>query len=101
MLGTYSASIVGVSCWISPTVSCSGRASGMSISPSAASASAPITTTIFGCTIAISSTTRETHAKSASEASLSGHFTHSVPYTASGSIDSRLSDFISAPPARP
>ena len=39
------------------------RASGMSISLSAASASAPITTTIFGCTIAISSTTRATHAE--------------------------------------
>ena len=49
------------------------------MSLSAASASRPITTTIFGCTIAISSTTRETQAKSASEASLSGHFTHSVP----------------------
>ncbi len=73
----------------------------MSISPSAVSASAPITTMIFGATIAISSTTRATQAKSANEASLRGHFTHSVPYTASGSIDSRLSDFISAPPARP
>ena len=101
MLGTYSASIVGVSCWISPSAGASARASGISSSLSAASASGPITTTIFGCTIAISSMTREMQAKSASEASLSGHFTHSVPYTARGSIERRLSDFMIALPARP
>ena len=101
MSGTYSASIVGVSCCIWPASASSGRASGISISLSATSASGPITTTIFGCTIAISSTTRAMQAKSASEASLSGHFTHSVPYTASGSICSRFSDFMIAPPARP
>ena len=90
-----------VSCWISPSAGRSSCASGMFISPSAASASGPITTMILGCTIAISWTTRATQAKSASEASLSGHLTHSVPYTARGSIDRRFSDFISAPPARP
>ncbi len=43
------------------------------------SASSPITTRIFGCTIASSSTSRPMHAGSASEGSGSGHFTHSVP----------------------
>jgi hypothetical protein len=33
--------------------------------------------------------------------SLTGHFTQSVPYTASGSIARRLNAFISAAPARP
>ena len=41
------------------------------------------------------------HSGSAREESARGHFTHSVPYTASGSIERRLSDFISAPPALP
>ena len=58
-------------------------------------------TTIRGCTIASSSTTRAVHAGSASDVSLTGHLTQSVPYTAKGSIASRLSDFISAVPARP
>ena len=101
MLGTYSASTVGVSRWTSPSRGASGRASGICSSFSVASASAPIATTIRGCTIAISSTTRAMHSGSASAESASGHFTHSVPYTASGSIARRLSDFISALPARP
>ena len=101
MSGTYSASIVGVSCWISPRRASIVRASGISSSLSVLSASGPMTTMILGCTIAISSSTRATHAGSASEESLNGHFTHNVPYTASGSICRRLSDFISAPPARP
>ena len=101
MLGTYSASIVGVSRCSSPSLGSSSRASGMSISLSAIRASAPMTTTILGCTIPTSATTRATHAGSASEGSESGHFTQSVPYTARGSIARRLSDFINAPPALP
>ncbi len=58
-------------------------------------------TTIFGWTIANSSTTRTMHAGSASDGSATGHLTHSVPYTASGSMFSRFSDFISAVPLRP
>ena len=54
-----------------------------------------------GCTIASSSSTRPTHAGSAIEASATGHFTHRVPYTASGSIPSRFNDFMSAAPLRP
>ena len=65
------------------------------------SASSPMTTTILGATMASSSSTRAMHAGSASDASPTGHFTHSVPYTASGSMPSRFSDFISAVPARP
>ena len=60
-----------------------------------------MTTTIRGWTIAISSTSRARHSGAASEVSATGHLTHSVPYTASGSISSRLSDFISAVPERP
>ena len=60
-----------------------------------------MTTTIFGCTIASLSTTRTMHAGSASVGSATGHLTHSVPYTASGSTRRRLSDFISAVPLRP
>ena len=60
-----------------------------------------MTTTILGETIAISSTRRATQPGSAMAGSGTGHLTHSVPYTASGSIESRFSDFISALPARP
>ena len=49
----------------------------------------------------IDPTTRPTQAGSASEGSATGHLTHSVPYTASGSMLSRRSDFIRALPARP
>ena len=78
MFGTTSASIDGVSDCTSP-----GRlerpASGRSRSLSTPSASSPITTTMRGWTIAISSTTRAMQAGSASEGSATGHFTHSVP----------------------
>jgi hypothetical protein len=60
-----------------------------------------MTTTIFGCTMAISSTRRAMHSGAASVVSATGHLTHSVPYTASGSMSRRLKDFISAVPARP
>ena len=48
MLGTYRASMDGVSVWIWPISGSSVRASGMSSSLSADSASGPMTTTIFG-----------------------------------------------------
>ena len=101
MSGTYSASMDGVSCWISPGRASTSRPSGTSRSLSTPSAASPITTTILGSMIASSSMSRPMHAGSASAGSDTGHFTHSVPYTASGSIPRRLSDFINAPPARP
>ena len=64
-------------------------------------ASSPITTTIRGCTIAISSATLAMQASDAWVGSVSGHFTQSVPKTTIGSIASRLKLFISALPARP
>ena len=60
-----------------------------------------MTTTIRGCTIAISSATRSTHSSDAASGSVSGHLTQSVPKTTIGSIESRLKLFISALPARP
>ena len=79
MSGTTSASIDGVSVCTSPGRSSTVRASGSASSLSVASASSPITTTILGCTIAISSTRRARHSGAASEVSATGHFTHSVP----------------------
>ncbi len=79
MSGTYSASIEGVRRWMSPGISRISRASGSCRSLSTSSASVPMTTTILGCTIAISSTSRATHSGAASEGSATGHFTHSVP----------------------
>ena len=72
-------SIVGVSRCTIPGSATSSRASGTCISPSAASASSPIVTITRGWTIAISSSTRETHAQSASELSGTGHLAQSVP----------------------
>ena len=69
MFGVYSASIDGVSVWTSPGVASTSRASGSSSSLSTSSASGPMTTTIFGCTIAISSTSRATHSGAASAVS--------------------------------
>ena len=60
-----------------------------------------MTTTILGETIASSSVSRATQLGSARDGSSTGHFTHSVPYTASGSMFKRFSDFISAFPVRP
>ena len=77
------------------------RASGSARSFSVASARSPITTMMRGCTTAISSARRATHSSAARSGSLTGHFTHSVPYTVSGSMPSRLKLFISALPARP
>ena len=101
MSGTYRASHAGVSFWISPGVASTGLPSGTSSSFSSWSASSPITTTIRGCTIASSPSSRARHSGAASSVSGTGHFTHSVPYTVSGSIPSRLKLFISAEPARP
>ena len=60
-----------------------------------------MTTTMRGCTIAISSATRATQASEAWAGSVSGHLTQSVPKTTIGSIARRLKLFISALPARP
>ena len=79
MFGMYSASIDGVSDCSSPGSSRTSRASGSASSLSVSSASGPITTTIRGCTIAISSTSRAMHSGAASEVSATGHLTHSVP----------------------
>ena len=79
MLGVYSASIDGVSGWISPGVATSSRARGSWSSLSTSSVSGPMTTTSFGWTMAISSTRRATHSGAASAVSVTGHFTHSVP----------------------
>ena len=49
----------------------------------------------------ISSTIRSMHESDAASASVSGHFTQSVPKTTIGSIERRLKLFISALPARP
>ena len=51
--------------------------------------------------MAISSPTRARHAGAESSVSCTGHFTNTVPYTASGSMPSRLKLFMSALPARP
>jgi hypothetical protein len=101
MSGTVSASIEGVRRWISPGFHSSGRPSGTRRSFSSSSASSPITTTIRGCTMAISSRTRARQAGAESSVSCTGHFTNTVPYTASGSIPRRLKLFMSALPARP
>ena len=79
MSGTYSARIDGVSSCSSPGSGATGCASGISSSFRQRSASGPIATTILGCTIASSSTTRPTQAGSAREGSATGHLTHSVP----------------------
>jgi hypothetical protein len=60
-----------------------------------------MTTTMRGCTMASSSSTRARHSGADRSVSPTGHFTNTVPYTVSGSIPSRLKLFISAPPARP
>ena len=79
MSGTYRASIEGVSRWISPGSSSTSRASGSCRSLRMSSASVPMTTTILGWTIAISSISRAMHSGAASEGSATGHFTHRVP----------------------
>src|SRR5258708_26587435 len=101
MLGTYNASTWGVSVWSSPTAGSSSRRNGISSSLTVASASGPITTTIFGETIASSSITPSMQTGSAIAGSGTGHFTHSGPYTPTASIDNRLSDFITASPDPP
>ncbi len=101
MLGTTSASQAGVKGCTSPWRASSVRASGTSRSLSADRASSPITTTMRGCTMASSSTTRARQAGSAITGSATGHFASRVPYTASGSMPRRLKDFISAVPLRP
>ena len=90
-----------MSFWISPGARLHGAASGTPSPLSSSSASSPITTTILGCTIASSSSTRALHSGAAMSVSATGHFTNTVPYTASGSMPSRLKLFISALPARP
>ncbi len=60
-----------------------------------------MTTTIRGWTTASSSSTRARHSGADMSVSATGHFTNTVPYTASGSMPRRLKLFISALPARP
>ena len=60
-----------------------------------------MTTTIRGCTIAISSATGAMQSSEARSGSVRGHLTQSVPKTTIGSIASRLKLFIRALPARP
>ena len=87
--------------WTLPGTGSISRPSGMPSRLSSSSASSPITTTMRGCTMAISSSTRARHSGADRSLSPTGHLTKTVPYTASGSMPRRLKLFMSALPARP
>ena len=79
MSGTYSASQDGESFWITPGVASTSAASGTPRAFSSASASAAITTTIRGCTIASSSSTHARQSGADRSVFSTGHLTKTVP----------------------